>query len=84
MNIVPTNTLPENKLTEFFTTHWGSPKMVISSGVFDCSTLDGFAILNGEDQIIGLITCVMEKNECEIISLDSLEEGKGIGSALLQ
>jgi GNAT superfamily N-acetyltransferase len=26
----------------------------------------------------------MEKNECEIISLDSLEEGKGIGSALLQ
>jgi ribosomal protein S18 acetylase RimI-like enzyme len=84
MNIVPTNTLPENKLTEFFTIHWGSPKMVISSGIFDCSTLDGFAILNDDNHIIGLITCVMEKNECEIISLDSLEEGKGIGSALLQ
>ncbi|MEL3971726.1 GNAT family N-acetyltransferase [Rossellomorea oryzaecorticis] len=84
MNIVPTNTLPENKLTEFFTLHWGSPKMVISTGIFDCSTLDGFAILNGENEIIGLITYVMEKKECEIISLDSLEEGKGIGSALLQ
>jgi GNAT superfamily N-acetyltransferase len=84
MNIVPTNILPVYKLTEFFTIHWGSPQMVISSGVFDCSTLDGFAILNGEEQIIGLITYVREKDECEIISLDSLEEGKGIGSALLQ
>jgi hypothetical protein len=28
MNIVPTNTLLENKLTEFFTIHWGSPQMV--------------------------------------------------------
>jgi GNAT superfamily N-acetyltransferase len=84
MNIVPTNILPVYKLTEFFTIHWGSPQMVISSGVFDCSTLDGFAILNGEEQIIGLITYVREMDECEIISLDSLEEGKGIGSALLQ
>jgi GNAT superfamily N-acetyltransferase len=84
MNIVPTNILPVYKLTEFFTIHWGSPQMVISSGVFDCSTLNGFAILNGKEQIIGLITYVREKDECEIISLDSLEEGKGIGSALLQ
>ncbi|MEG9295250.1 GNAT family N-acetyltransferase [Mangrovibacillus sp. Mu-81] len=84
MNIIPSENLHKNKIINFFTTYWGSPKMVISSGIFDCSALDGFAILNVEDQIIGMITYVLNQNECEVISLDSLEEGKGIGSSLLQ
>ncbi|WP_064093351.1 GNAT family N-acetyltransferase [Rossellomorea aquimaris] len=84
MNIVTLKVLPQDKIKEFFKLHWGSPKMVISSGVFDCSTLDGFTIINEEDQIIGLITYIIKDNECEIISLDSLEEGKGIGTFLVQ
>ncbi|OAT83479.1 hypothetical protein A6P54_21570 [Bacillus sp. MKU004] len=84
MNVINTKKLPKEMLNNFFTTHWGSPQMVISSGVYNCSELDGFAILNTEDQIIGLITYVICNNECEIISLDSLEEGKGIGTNLLQ
>jgi hypothetical protein len=31
-----------------------------------------------EAEIIGLITYIIKDNECEIISLDSIEEGKGI------
>ncbi|KSU58379.1 hypothetical protein AS034_20110 [[Bacillus] enclensis] len=84
MNVINTKKLPKEMLNNFFTTHWGSPQMVISSGVYNCSELDGFAILNTEDQIIGLITYVICNNECEIISLDSLEEGKGIGTILVQ
>ncbi|WP_175987472.1 GNAT family N-acetyltransferase [Bacillus sp. Marseille-Q1617] len=84
MNIINTNHLAKCKLNDFFTTHWGSPQMVISSGVFDCSTLDGFAVLNEEEQIVGLITYIIKNKDCEIISLDSLEEGRGIGSTLLK
>ncbi|XXM73068.1 GNAT family N-acetyltransferase [Lysinibacillus sphaericus] len=84
MNIISTNQLPKKTLDDFFTTHWGNPQMVISSGEYNCSELDGFVIINKEDQIIGLITYVICNNECEIISLDSLEEGKGIGTILLQ
>ncbi|PKR85652.1 GNAT family N-acetyltransferase [Heyndrickxia camelliae] len=58
--------------------------MVISSGIIDCSTLDGFTILNGDNQISGLITFIIKDNECEIISLDSIEKEKGIGSSLLR
>jgi len=75
--------LPKSKIIHFFEYHWGSPQMVISSGVYDCSELDGFAVLR-DDEIIGLITYVIENNECEIISLDSVEEGKGIGSLLVK
>jgi ribosomal protein S18 acetylase RimI-like enzyme len=58
--------------------------MIISSGVFDCSALDGFAVVSGEDQIMGLLTYVVYKHECEVISLDSVFEGRGIDSALLR
>ncbi|WP_445487290.1 GNAT family N-acetyltransferase [Niallia sp. 03133] len=76
--------LPNDKIKEFFKSHWGTPEMVISSGVYDCSTLDGFAVVNEEDNIIGLITYIIKNNECEIISLDSIEEGKGIGTSLVR
>ncbi|WP_370224149.1 GNAT family N-acetyltransferase [Cytobacillus sp.] len=76
--------LPKNKIIEFFKLHWGSPEMVTSSGIHDCSALDGFAVINEEDKIFGLITYLIIDNECEIISLDSMEEGKGIGTSLVQ
>lgn len=83
MNVVAINELSKEKVIEFFKEHWGSPQMVISTGIYDCSTLDGFAVLK-EEKIIGLITYDIQKGECEIISLDSVEEEKGIGSALVQ
>lgn len=84
MKTVLTKDIAKEKLIEFFNTHWGSPKMVISSGVYNCSTLAGFATLNEKEEIIGLITFVVREEECEIISLDSLKEGCGIGSSLVQ
>ncbi|MCU9595793.1 GNAT family N-acetyltransferase [Caldibacillus thermolactis] len=84
MKIYAIEDLPKTKIIEFFKLHWGSTEMVISSGVYDCSALDGFAAVNEEDKIIGLITYIIKYNECEIISLDSIEEGKGIGTTLVQ
>jgi ribosomal protein S18 acetylase RimI-like enzyme len=83
MKTYKTEDLPKDKIIEFFKEHWGSPEMVISSGVFDCSTLNGFAIVK-ENDIIGLVTYVIRDDECEIISLDSIEEGKGIGTSLVK
>lgn len=58
--------------------------MVNSNGSFQCDELEGYAALDKEGDIIGLITFVIDGNECEIISLDSIIENKGIGSALLK
>lgn len=84
MNVTSIEVLPKHKIIEFFNAHWGSPEMVISSGVYDCSALDGFTVLDKDGKIIGLITYIMKDNECEIISLDSIEEGRGIGTLLVQ
>lgn len=84
MNIVSLKEMPKENLVEFFNRHWGSSEMVVSSGIYDCASLDGFAYLNEETVIAGLITYVVKDEECEIISLDSLEEKKGIGTALMK
>lgn len=58
--------------------------MVISSGIFRCDELDGYAAVDEGGEIIGYITYVIHGNDCEIISLDSIIEKKGIGTAFLQ
>ncbi len=84
MNVVSQKEIRKENLIAFFQEHWGSPEMVISSGIYDCTTLDGFAVLNEDTVITGLITYVRKDEGCEIISLDSLEEKMGIGTALIK
>ncbi|WP_163531365.1 GNAT family N-acetyltransferase [Halobacillus ihumii] len=84
MNVISNHKLDKNLVTDFFKAHWGSPKMVISRGIFQCDQLDGFAVLDENEGIIGLITYIMEEDECEVISLDSVVENKGVGTLLLQ
>lgn len=81
MQLTNSINIPSEQLTQFFTTHWGSNEMVFSSGVYDCSALDGFAMLNEATEIIGLITYIIREKECEIISLDSIQEGRLIQAA---
>ncbi|WP_034261679.1 GNAT family N-acetyltransferase [Bacillus sp. J33] len=83
-NIMGTGEIGADKVMNFFTTHWGTPEMVISSGVFDCSKLDGFAAIDEKEELVGLLTFIITGHDCEIISLDSIREGKGIGTMLVE
>jgi len=74
----------KKEVIEFFQAHWGTTEMVISSGVYDCSRLEGIAFLDESQKVVGLVTYIIRDHECEIISLDSTEEGKGIGTLLVQ
>ncbi|MGA3675897.1 GNAT family N-acetyltransferase [Lysinibacillus agricola] len=84
MTVISIQQLTQTDVLQFFTEHWGSTEMVISSGVYDCSKLHGFAYVDKQNTILGLITYIIRHKECEIISLDSIVEGRGIGSLLVQ
>ncbi|MGE7691354.1 GNAT family N-acetyltransferase [Lysinibacillus sp. NPDC097214] len=84
MTVIPIQQLPQQDVVHFFTEHWGSTEMVISSGIYDCSKLEGFVYVDEQNTILGLVTYSIREEECEIISLDSIVEGKGIGSLLVQ
>ena len=71
-----------NLVNEFLIDNWFSTDMIIRGQVIDCTKLDGLFILE-DNKIIGLLTYLISKDECEIISLDSKKEKQGIGSKLL-
>jgi len=62
----------------FFMNQWGASQMVVSSGTYDCASLDGFVWMNGS--IHGLVTYVIRHDALKIISLDSLQENKASSS----
>jgi ribosomal protein S18 acetylase RimI-like enzyme len=70
------------RLRQFWIDHWGGEEMITRGRVHRPEQLDGFIVAGG-DEWLGLLTFVLEDNECEITSLDSLREGHGIGSRLI-
>jgi GNAT superfamily N-acetyltransferase len=62
---------------------WSSTKIVTKGRIWQADELPGFvAILN--EQPVGLLTFRLEGDEMEIISLNALITGSGIGKRLLQ
>lgn len=62
---------------------WGDKMMVTRGRLVDCSQLAGFRAVRG-DEVVGLITYEIRNDECEIVSVDSLVEGIGVGTALIE
>ncbi len=61
---------------------WTALQIVNHGQLYQADELPGFvAVQHGE--IRGLLTYSIEAGQCEVVSLDSLAEGQGIGTALL-
>ncbi|HEY47531.1 MAG TPA: GNAT family N-acetyltransferase [Anaerolineae bacterium] len=61
---------------------WGSPRIVTRGRVHKVDQLSGF-IAEDQETPIGLLTYRIDGDACEIVSLDSLQESGGVGSALV-
>ncbi|MBC7878871.1 MAG: GNAT family N-acetyltransferase [Anaerolineales bacterium] len=67
------------RLRNFWIEQWGSEVIVAHNEVIRYDEVEGFIY----DDWAGVITFMIRDTECEITSLDSLHEGKGIGTALI-
>ena len=76
-----TEDLPQ--MRSFWKEHWGDDLMVVHGDIYRPEDLSGFIALEDEEWV-GLITYIFLNDECEIVSLDSLREGQGIGSRLIE
>ena len=64
---------------------WGAEIVVSHDTVFHPYDLPGFiAVTTNSDEPLGLITYHFDGDDCEIVTLDSLREGIGIGTALIE
>lgn len=71
------NDLP--RLRDFWIERWGDEIVVARNQIIRYDEVDGFVY----DDWAGVITFMSRGGECEITSLDSLHEGKGIGTELI-
>ena len=70
------------RLRQFWVDHWGGQIMVTRGNIYRPEQLDGFVVEEGREWT-GLITFLVKDNEMEITSLDSLREGQGLGTKLI-
>jgi len=81
-HIRPINKGDRSWIARLFEEHWGSTIIVTRGKLYHADRLPGFtAIYN--NQPAGLITYNIVGDQCEITSMNSLTEGIGIGSALI-
>ena len=70
-------------LEGFVRERWGAPIVVGHGRVFRPAELEGFVALDGAEPV-GLASYVLDDDACELITIDSVQEQRGIGSALLE
>lgn len=69
-------------VNEFLIREWYSTNVVVRGRANDLSTADGFIAME-QDELKGLVTYLLYDDVCEIMSLNSLEERRGIGTKLI-
>lgn len=78
-----------NWVADFLDKHWHSTKIVTRGQVYYGHLLPGFVAIPGTEaeptgKPIGLLTYRIDGDSCEVITLDSLQSGIGVGSALVE
>jgi GNAT superfamily N-acetyltransferase len=67
------------RLRQFWRAQWAAEEMIVHGDVFRPEQLEGFV----NEDWTALVTYTIGRAGCEIISLDSLKEGGGTGTALI-
>ena len=82
MDIRKIDQMNRKEIDDFIICQWFSLQMVLHGESVDLGAADGWYAVQ-EDEIVGLITYRILDDRMEILSLDSLHEQHGVGTALL-
>lgn len=71
-------------IRRFLIFEWGAEIVVAHDIIYYPADLPGFVAIDKEGKQIGLITYRIDGDQCEIITMNSLREGMGVGTALIE
>jgi len=63
--------------------NWGSARIVTRGKMHQADALPGLVAIIGKEPV-GLLTYALGNGECEIVSINALVEGRGVGSKLVR
>lgn len=81
--ILPIVSADFEQVKEIMVKEWGSDYVIVHGDIIHPAELPGYKVMEDE-KLVGLVTCLVNGQECEIITLNSFREGEGIGDALMQ
>lgn len=82
MEYVPVNEENRKQVNAFFSKHWNTTNLIILGMNIDMTQADGI-IAQENGKIMGLLTYMVSGSVVEITSLNSVVNGIGVGTALL-
>lgn len=74
----------DEKVKDFFIEHWGGEFIVSGDETLYGNELPFFIATDDNGETAGLLTYHLKNNECEIVTIDSLIKGQGIGTMLIE
>ena len=78
----PTDEHDRPFIRELITLRWKAEAVVVHGEIFYPAELPGL-VAEQDHEVLGLITYQIKNDQCEIITLDSFQEGRGIGTQLI-
>jgi len=78
------NPINKNEVVKFLCKHWGSEKIVSKGKITDASEISRVLVKDINNKIVGLATFSVNNNTCELISIDSEKQRKGIGTKMIK
>ena len=66
------------------TERWGAPVAAGGGRLHRLDDLPGFAAVSADGAVAGVVTYLIEADVCEVVSIDAVVRGEGVGTALLE
>lgn len=82
MNYIEISDKNRKIVNDFIVNQWYSTKIIVRGKEIDLSTTDGIMV-EENNEIKGLITYIVYHEVCEIMSLNSVDKSRGIGTTLV-
>jgi ribosomal protein S18 acetylase RimI-like enzyme len=79
----PLTTADRGWVTQRIIESWGAEIVVVHKTIYHPNELPGFVVIIGEKKV-GLLTYHIEGTACEIVTLDSWSEVRGVGTELIK
>jgi DNA-3-methyladenine glycosylase I len=84
LNVRPLIEDDRSWLTGFMTERWGTPVAAGGGRLHRLDDLPGFVAVAGDGTVAGVVTYLIEADACDVISIDAVAPGEGVGTALLE
>lgn len=82
--IRPLEVADREKVARMVAAAWGAEVVVVHGVVYRPETLPGFVAVDERGEWLGLLTYQLAGGDCEIVTLESLAPGRGIGTQLIE